>query len=188
MVVTRTTTVKYSNGSEFSSKELLATSNEVLVPLEDTSSHQSSTPSMLSSCNSNQGHTSSGPSILYTEKYSFLQVPSYRKSIQAFFAGIASIIAAIILLACVTNHDHIEIGIVLVYLFSIYSLLCITFAFLDMYSALLSFKYNEDKNSMNNYDFINAGNIWKEVMAEGASHMLGVSWLIFALVLLHQPP
>ncbi|GFH59809.1 predicted protein [Chaetoceros tenuissimus] len=179
--ITRITTVRYSNGSEFSSKELLATSNEVLVPLEDTSSRQSSTPLMLSSCDINQGLTSSSPSTVYPERYSFLQVPSYRKSLQAFFAGIASIIAANILLACVTNHDHTEIGIVLVYLFSIFSLFCFTFAFLDMYSALLSFKYNQDKNSMNNYDSVNFGDIWKEVMAEGGSRMLGVSWLIFCL-------
>lgn len=45
--ITRTTIVKYSNGSEFSSKELLATSNE--VSLEDSSSHQSHTSLMLSS-------------------------------------------------------------------------------------------------------------------------------------------
>ncbi|GFH59807.1 predicted protein [Chaetoceros tenuissimus] len=174
----RTTTVRYSNGSEFSSKELLATSNEVLVPLQEVRVH---TPLMLSSCDINQGLTSSSPSTVYPERYSFLQVPSYRKSLQAFFAGIASIIAANILLACVTNHDHTEIGIILVYLFSIFSLFCFTFAFLDMYSALLSFKYNQDKNSMNNYDSVNFGDIWKEVMAEGASCMLGVSWLIFCL-------
>lgn len=37
--IIRTTTVRYSNGSEFSSKEFLAPSNEVLVPLEDSSSN-----------------------------------------------------------------------------------------------------------------------------------------------------
>lgn len=75
-----------------------------------------------------------------------------------------SIIAASILLGCVVDDDETEIGIVLVCLFSMTSLLCFTFAFLDMYSALLSLKYGHDETSMNNYGVINFRDIWKEVM------------------------